>query len=101
MKKKLFVVVLLVTGLAIVAFIITRQNQNQTRAGKPKSVKDSIATPQSRSSSSAKLIPAYYETAPSLSSLAPTLQPEQFKGKAREAYQAVGMIPQTIAQMPC
>ncbi len=101
MKKKLLLAVLLVTGLALTAFIITRQNQTQTRAGGPASINEPIAASQPRSSTAAKLVPAYYKTAPSLTSLATTLPPEQFSGKAREAYQAVRMIPQTIAQMPC
>lgn len=101
MKRKLLLGVLLVTGVALAAFIIARQNQTQTRAGRPASLDEPMAAPHHRSSAAAKLVPAYYETAPSLSSLAPTLSPEQFNGKAREAYQAVRMVPQTIAQMPC
>ncbi|MGI8735014.1 MAG: CYCXC family (seleno)protein [Pyrinomonadaceae bacterium] len=101
MKKKLLIGVLLVTGLALAAFIVTRQNQTQRRAGMPASVKEPLTTPQPRSSAPVRLVPAYYETAPSLSSLAKTLPPEQFSGKAREAYQAVKMVPQIIAQMPC
>ncbi len=101
MKKRLLLVVLLVTGLGLAAFIITRQNQTQTSAGRLASIKEPMAAPQPRSSAAAEPVPAYYETAPSLTGLAKTLPPEQFSGKAREAYQAVRMIPQTIAQMPC
>ncbi len=101
MKKKFLLAVLLVTGLAMAVFIITRQNQTQTRAGGPASINEPIAASQPRSSAGTELVPAYFETTPSLTSLAPTLPPEQFNGKTREAYQAVRMIPQTIAQMPC
>ncbi len=101
MKKKLLLAVLLVTGLAFAALILSRQNQPQTRAGGPASVKEPMAASPPRSSAAAKMVPAYFKTAPSLTSLAKTLPPEQFSGKAREAYQAVRMIPQTIAQMPC
>ncbi len=100
MKKKLLLAVLLVTGFAVAALIITRQNQTQTRAGRSASLKEPMAAAQPRSAA-AELVSAYYEPAPSLTSLAKTLPPEQFSGKAREAYQAVRMIPQTIAQMPC
>jgi hypothetical protein len=31
----------------------------------------------------------------------PTLPPERFPGKAREAYQVAKEIPQTLAQLPC
>ncbi|HEX8162669.1 MAG TPA: CYCXC family (seleno)protein [Pyrinomonadaceae bacterium] len=49
----------------------------------------------------AEPVPAFIRTAAGLKGLAPTLAPEQFPGKARMAYQAVGEIPQTIAQLPC
>lgn len=48
-----------------------------------------------------KRVPAHFEAAPSLSSLAPTLPPERFTGPTKEAYAAVREIPQTIAQLPC
>lgn len=44
-------------------------------------------------------VPAHYEVPPS--SLPPTLAPEKFPGKTREAYQAAMAIPQTLAQLPC
>lgn len=46
-------------------------------------------------------VPAFYENAAKAGKLPPTLPPEQFFGKAREAYRAVREIPQTIAQLPC
>ena len=46
-------------------------------------------------------IPAHYPTAPSRASLAPTLDPEVFRGITRDAYRAVKQIPTTIAQLPC
>lgn len=53
------------------------------------------------SASGAKTVPAYFQVAPSKSSLAPTLEPEKFTGPTREAYRAVREIPVTIAQLPC
>ena len=50
---------------------------------------------------SAAQVPAHYEQIPGMNSLGPTLSPEKFAGKTREAYQAVKAIPETIAQMPC
>lgn len=50
---------------------------------------------------SASRVPAFQSDAASLKSLPPTLQPENFTGKTREAYKAVKEIPQTIAQLPC
>jgi hypothetical protein len=49
----------------------------------------------------AETVPAFIRTAAELKGLVPTLAPESFPGKARLAYQAVGEIPQTIAQLPC
>jgi hypothetical protein len=46
-------------------------------------------------------VPAYVTDGKVLANLGPTLPPEQFFGKAREAYQIVREIPQTIAQLPC
>jgi Protein of unknown function with PCYCGC motif len=46
-------------------------------------------------------VPAHFEEPPARASLGPTLPPEQFFGKAREAYIVVREIPQTIAQLPC
>lgn len=46
-------------------------------------------------------VPAHYKTPPSIASLRPTLDPEQFTGPTRAAYRVVREIPQTIAQLPC
>lgn len=46
-------------------------------------------------------VPAHYETSPELSSLKPTLAPEQFDGLTREAYEVAKTMPQTLAQLPC
>jgi hypothetical protein len=48
-----------------------------------------------------KRVPAHFEQPPNLTSLGPTLAPERFIGKTREAYKVVKEIPQTIAQLPC
>jgi hypothetical protein len=45
-------------------------------------------------------VPAY-QTAEQAKQLGPTLEPAQFFGKAREAYQVARHIPQTLAQLPC
>ncbi|MCA1557309.1 MAG: PCYCGC domain-containing protein [Acidobacteria bacterium] len=46
-------------------------------------------------------VPAYNQTPPARENLGPTLPPEKFTGKTREAYKVVREIPQTIAQLPC
>lgn len=45
-------------------------------------------------------IPAYQSIAET-SKLGPTLAPEQFIGKTREAYKVAKQIPATLAQLPC
>ena len=50
---------------------------------------------------SATRVPAFQTDAASLKDLGPTLAPEKFLGKTREAYKAVKAIPRTIAQLPC
>jgi len=49
----------------------------------------------------AQRVPAHHETLPSLISLGPTLAPQRFIGKTKEAYQVARKIPQTLAQLPC
>jgi uncharacterized protein with PCYCGC motif len=48
-----------------------------------------------------KSVPAHYQTEPARISLAPTLDPEGFTGKTKEAYRVVRENPQLIAQLPC
>ena len=49
---------------------------------------------------SATRVPAF-QVGASVKDLGPTLAPEKFVGKTREAYKAVKAIPETIAQLPC
>ena len=46
-------------------------------------------------------VPAFETSPASLKNLPPTLSPDLFTGKQREAYRMVKEIPQTIAQLPC
>src|SRR5215210_2948621 len=46
-------------------------------------------------------VPAHMSDGKDLESLGPTLPPERFFGKTREAYQVAREIPQTLAQLPC
>jgi hypothetical protein len=70
--------------------------------GADKKDKDSLLNkPLMQQRSEPARVPAYITDGKALASLGPTLPPEQFFGKAREAYQIVREIPQTIAQLPC
>ena len=99
MNKKLIIAILavIVTGLVAVKYLRSSQS------GKPTASSHRLATSQSDVPVSAinlaALVPAHYESPPT--SLPPTLAPEKFPGKTREAYQAAKDIPQTLAQLPC
>lgn len=95
MKRKVVIAVLaaaLVVTAAVAVFV--RQNQ-------PSSGGKSPAPAHTSKTGSPVNIPAHYATTPERGSLKPTLSPEMFKGKTREAYRAVREIPDTIAQLPC
>lgn len=49
---------------------------------------------------SASRVPAFLSAAET-GNLKPTLSPEQFLGKSREAYKVAKDIPETLAQLPC
>lgn len=57
--------------------------------------------PQVSPSTATRPVPAHFTTPQDLRSLKPTLAPEQFTGKVREAYQVAKEIPQTLTQLPC
>jgi hypothetical protein len=105
MKTKL----LIVAGLAItaVAAIFWAKQRPAPVVDSPQSIARATPIPPishatahpNAAQTAAKRVPAFYETPPS--TLPPTLAPEEFIGKTREAYKAVREIPNTIAQLPC
>jgi hypothetical protein len=46
-------------------------------------------------------VPAFYQTAPDVRTLPPTLSPEIFTSNKKLAYQAAKEIPEVLAQLPC
>lgn len=103
--KKLLIAFLL---LAIAAVVIATRSGNQQPAQPTSTARvNDQSTTQSRDGYGAGdyavtgRVPAYYETAPEISSLPPTLSPELFTGNKKFAYQAAKEIPQTLAQLPC
>jgi hypothetical protein len=94
---------LIIAGIAIlgVAAIVMVNSKSTPQPQAPQSEHLTSHPPIETPAATAKTVPAYFEHAPSRSSLGPTLQPEQFTGLVRDAYRAVREIPQTIAQMPC
>ncbi len=100
MSKKI-VIAFIVAAVAVAAALTLRQGRApESTAGGPSNAPHRHA-PVVSLTAEAVNVPAHYETEPPAASLAPTLPPEQFKGITREAYKAVGEIPQLIAQLPC
>ena len=94
--KKLIVVFAALTAAVTVAVLVTKQGSNQVvSTHNPATHAETPVAPP------AAPVPAHFTAAPSLSSLAPTLPPEQFVGPAQQAYKAARAIPQTLAQLPC
>jgi len=93
MKSKL----LIIGGSALVVLaIVLLVNSNQTTTNH----NHQAAEPAAPSHSSHASVPAF-QPASDTKSLAPTLAPSEFFGKAREAYAAAKVIPETLAQLPC
>ena len=99
MNKKLIVAILILVAAAFIAAKYLRPSQSGERTASARSSSTSRPEVPSPASDTAAIIPAHYESVPS--SLPPTLAPEKFPGKTREAYQAAREIPQTLAQFPC
>ena len=97
MKRELS---LLPLALAVLLSSLVFVQCNSSRQ-EPGSLSRQPEPSRSPQASSAVRVPAHLETRPTKDSLGPTLPPQGFTGKTREAYQAVKEIPQTIAQLPC
>lgn len=97
MNKKLIVAILVL----VVACLVVVKYFGPAQSGGQRSV-DSPSTPTEAprlAVNSTPSVPAHYDNPPS--ALLPTLAPDKFPGKAREAYQAAKDIPQLLAQLPC
>lgn len=102
MKRKFLIVLIALVGVVGLASCSQQSQSNSGTLNNERRV--SSTPPQSGSNAAnppAQRVPAHYETAPGKNSLAPTLPPERFPGKTREAYQVAKEIPQTLAQLPC
>ena len=101
MKKVLPVVLIALAAVLAVAYVQRQDQSSTSRTSSPVTSSTETAEHQMHAHQTVARVPAHMESAPSLGSLAPTLAPEQFEGKAREAYRVAREIPQTIAQLPC
>lgn len=98
MRRTIIWVIVGVAVVALAAFALTRPKERPAQTEKAHSTAHQ-STPTA--SAETKSVPAHYQTEPPASSLAPTLAPEKFTGKAQEAYRVVQEAPQLIAQLPC
>ena len=99
MKKTLIVIGGIIVLLIAAVIVVNQQKANQPAADNHNHTAHTPA--QQPAKPAAKIVPAYFETAPSRASLGPTLAPEKFTGLTRDAYRAAREIPVTLAQMPC
>lgn len=106
MKKLLIALGLFVVAAVVVAMRSGNQQVSQNTTATTQVAANS-ATPHSHEGygmgdyAATGRVPAYYQTAPNVSTLAPTLSPEIFTGNKKLAYQAAKEIPQVLAQLPC
>lgn len=99
MNKKIGLVVVILGLSLVVAGLIRSQSPDQ----KPVVVENSPAElPDAHGSHSSQpaRVPAF-QTAAASKKLGPTLAPDKFIGKTRDAYRVAKQIPATLAQLPC
>lgn len=102
--NKNWIMIGVIAVLVVAAILVVSSNNSPTSTPiQPAAADSHNHTPAQKpgTTAAAKVVPAYFEEAPSRSTLGPTLAPERFTGLTRDAYRAVREIPVTIAQMPC
>jgi len=103
-KNRLLIGVIALLLIATVVLVNSGKSDKPAADNRPvaaNSPVDAHGHSHGPSTPAAKVVPAFLQEPPSRSSLGPTLDPERFEGKTREAYRAAREIPVTIAQMPC
>ena len=95
--KKVFIIIILVLGIAVgIAMLSTSDRQASTSGRDSSAGRTSVPVAQQ-----APRVPAHYNDSASARPFKPTLDPELFSGKIRQAYQVAREIPETLAQLPC
>ena len=98
MNKKIGVLIIIL-GLSVVVVALLRSkgpSENKVASTPPAEPHASHSPPSAK----APRVPAY-QSAQASKKLGPTLAPDQFIGKTREAYKVAKQIPATLAQLPC
>ena len=101
-KKITLLIFILALGVVVVGLI---RSQSATERGAPEKTvaMESAAEPPTSHGSHASQpvrVPAF-QTAVVARGLGPTLAPDKFIGKTRDAYRVAKQIPATLAQLPC
>jgi hypothetical protein len=99
MNKKWIVATLVLIAAGLIAVKYLRPSQTGEPMASSRDSSRSHPEVPRPTPNPAGLVPAHYENPPA--TLPPTLAPDKFPGKTREAYQAAKEIPQTLAQLPC
>jgi Protein of unknown function with PCYCGC motif len=100
--KKALILFIVVLGIAVAAATMRQTGQNTVNNPQRKTdAQPQSVVEQQADARPTPRVPAHYKDARSAKPLAPTLDPQQFFGQARAAYQVAKEIPETLAQLPC
>lgn len=102
MNKRIILVVIILGLSLVVAGLIRSQTPAETPVEKPVVTNNVPEAPEAHPSHSSRpaRVPAF-QTAAAAKDLGPTLAPDKFIGKTRDAYRVAKQIPATLAQLPC
>lgn len=101
MKSRTLWIAVGVTIVAIIATVVYYQTPDRKMGPADTTVAHSPLTEASPKTLDPRQVPAHFEVAPVAKDLGEVLPSSRFTGKIREAYEAVKLIPVTIAQLPC
>jgi hypothetical protein len=104
MKGKMLWIGAAILIAVVIVIVVVQTRPEETAVQNTKPANEAISQAQPPTAPPVRMdarVPAHYDVAPASTDLGPVLDPAQFTGKAREAYEAVKAAPVTIAQMPC
>lgn len=99
MNRKIVLAVIIIGLGLVVAGLIRSQSPAEKPVVVTNTASESPEAPASHPGRPAR-VPAF-QTAASAKDLGPTLAPDKFIGKTRDAYRVAKQIPATLAQLPC
>jgi len=103
MKKKITLLIFILALGVVVVGLIRSQSATGRRVPEKTVAMESAAEPPASHGSHASQparVPAF-QTGVVAKDLGPTLAPDKFIGKTRDAYRVAKQIPATLAQLPC